>query len=148
MVLRISWRLWSFIDRYGHYILEDIACPLSKFCAPYSAIGALFMFWVGAMIAKQPFFLSGLDDTEVCKDNAFGAMWLFIVIFGISVACLIYESASQNNHDRGLDRPAYSPILPPGMTDYEISTELEMSDMALITDNLIMDSDSDSREIM
>ena len=96
------------------------------------------------MIAKQPFFLLGLENHEVCKDNAFGAMWLFVAIFGSSVAFLIYESVIKNNHDRGFDQSDYNPILPPGMSDYEVNTQLEMtemSDMQLITDDLIMNSD-------
>jgi len=89
------------------------------------------------MIAKQPFYLLGLDDYDQCKDNAFGAMWLFIVIFGASLFFLVYESHLQSNHDRasqGLDCQ-YRPILPSGMSDYEVSSslgsELEMSDIGM-----------------
>lgn len=111
--------------------------PLAHCCAPYSAIGALFMFWVGMMIIKQPFLLVGLKDYDECKDTAFGTMWLFIFLFVTSVIYICYDSVTQSNgsstRGRGggsgeyVDEDDTRPILPPGMSNYRVNSEVELS---------------------
>lgn len=102
--------------------------PTANCCAPYSAVGALFMFWVGMMMVKQPFFILGLEDLEKCKGNAFGAMWLFISIFSACLIFFIFESNMQPNC-RYIEHAEDHPILPPGMTDYRVNSEVELSGM-------------------
>ena len=72
------------------------------------------------MLTKQPFYVLGIEDVESCKNNAFGAMWTFIVTFGLSVGFLMYESsAKQRRANTGFDSVDYHQILPPGMSDYQ-----------------------------
>jgi hypothetical protein len=100
-----------------------------------------FKFWVGMMISKQPFFFLGLEDVNQCKSNAFGAMWVFLISFGASIAYLIFESAIENKRRRQLE---YSheqeqedhPMLPRGMSDYIVNTEVELSDMSTLNLNV------------
>jgi len=80
------------------------------------------------MIVKQPFFLLGLDDYEVCKDSAFGAMWIFIMTFAVSVIYIVYESSSKPPYEE-VDHREERPMLPPGMTDYRVNSEVELSEL-------------------
>uniref|UniRef100_A0A7S0GJU4 Uncharacterized protein n=1 Tax=Proboscia inermis TaxID=420281 RepID=A0A7S0GJU4_9STRA len=68
----------------------------SRCCAFYSLIGAIFMFWVGIMVTKQPFYVGGLDDEDSAKESAFGAMGTFIFTFILSVIGIIYDSKNQD----------------------------------------------------
>uniref|UniRef100_A0A6T7ISQ1 Uncharacterized protein n=1 Tax=Attheya septentrionalis TaxID=420275 RepID=A0A6T7ISQ1_9STRA len=66
----------------------------SNFCAYYSVIGALFMFLVATLISKQPFYIGGLEDVDLCKSSAVGAMGMFLFTFVASVAHICYEKAN------------------------------------------------------
>ena len=77
---------------------------------------------------KQPFFLLGLEDLDNCKNNAFGAMWLFIMIFASSVIFILYDTATKTNF-QDLDEGESVPILPRGMTDYRVNSEVELAGM-------------------
>lgn len=68
---------------------------LSQCCVYYSAIGMIFMLWVGMMITKQPFYIKGLESEEECRSNAFGAMGFFVFTFVSSLAYLYYD---RNRH--------------------------------------------------
>lgn len=111
---------------------------LVNLCAPYSAIGSIFMFWVGTMISHQPFLIVGLEDIDHCKKNAYGAMWLFIVNFATCVTYLIYIKHSRPRREH-IDPHEGRPILPPGMTDYIVNTELELSSVNRYRDEISMD---------
>lgn len=41
--------------------------------------------FVGVMLQTQPMFITGLDDTDDAKKNAFGAMGMFLATFGLSI---------------------------------------------------------------
>lgn len=41
--------------------------------------------FVGVLLQTQPMFITGLDDTEDAKENAFGAMGMFLATFGLSI---------------------------------------------------------------
>ncbi len=88
-------------------------------------------------MVKQPFFLLGLEEIETCKGSAFGAMWLFILIFSLSLMFLLIESNIQPTFQIVEHAEDY-PMLPRGMTDYHVNTELELSGRMM---------GSDSREI-
>lgn len=109
---------------------------MAHFCLPYSFVGGIFMLWVGMMIARQPFFLTGIDRNE-SKDVAFSTMRLFIAIFAASITYIVYESASQNLRGLNNNNDDYTPIHPQGMSTYQVSTTLEMLD----------ESDDDYREM-
>uniref|UniRef100_A0A7S4JA43 Uncharacterized protein n=1 Tax=Odontella aurita TaxID=265563 RepID=A0A7S4JA43_9STRA len=105
------------------------AKELSHFCAIYSAIGALFQLWVGIMILKQPFYISGLKDVENCKQSAFGAMVLFVIVFFVSICYLCFDNTCNRSRYGELETTDHSErsSLPPGMTDYEVNMELSGS---------------------
>jgi hypothetical protein len=84
------------------------------------------------MISRQPFFFLGLDDLDQCKSNAFGAMWVFLITLATCIVYLVFESAIQNRTSRQspfLEEEDH-PMLPRGMSDYVVNTEVELSDMS------------------
>lgn len=87
------------------------------------------------MISKQPFLIVGLEDIDHCKKNAYGAMWLFIVNAATCAAYLIYSKHSKPRWEN-IDPHEGRPILPPGMTDYVVNTELELSRLNPYRDEL------------
>lgn len=115
-------------------MLHEKANCLANFCAPYSAVGALFMFWVGMMISKQPFFVLGLEDRDQSKSNAFEAMWVFLITLATSIIYLVYESAIENrrHYQSDFSDEEDHPMLPRGMSDYIVQTEVELSDMTTL----------------
>mmetsp|Transcript_17177 Transcript_17177/g.20985 ORF Transcript_17177/g.20985 Transcript_17177/m.20985 type:complete len:91 (+) Transcript_17177:140-412(+) len=58
---------------------------MSAGCALYSVVGILFCFWVSVLLAKQPFFITGIDDFDTARENANGAMGLFVVTLAYSL---------------------------------------------------------------
>ncbi|GKY98528.1 hypothetical protein MPSEU_000809900 [Mayamaea pseudoterrestris] len=63
----------------------------SRCCAFYSATGFIFTLWVGIMIHTQPFFIAGLDDPSENRSSAFGAMFMFLITFCLSIAGIWYD---------------------------------------------------------
>jgi len=47
------------------------------------------------MIASQPFYIGGLEDVDAAKNNAFGAMFLFIGTFILSMAGIARDNATK-----------------------------------------------------
>mmetsp|Transcript_2541 Transcript_2541/g.3815 ORF Transcript_2541/g.3815 Transcript_2541/m.3815 type:complete len:102 (-) Transcript_2541:562-867(-) len=100
------------------------------------------------MILKQPFFLLGLNDIDECKDNAFGAMWMFILTFTASVFTVCYDSttmAREVDHRSIYGEREDRPILPPGMSSYRVNSEVELSTMDVDRDFV---PDYEMREII
>jgi hypothetical protein len=44
------------------------------------------------MIHTQAFFIAGLDDPDLAKESAFGAMSMFFVTFLLSMAGICYDN--------------------------------------------------------
>jgi len=44
------------------------------------------------MLATQPFFITGLDDIEAARKNAFGALMTFCTTFLLSVFLVVKQS--------------------------------------------------------
>lgn len=74
---------------------------------------------VGTMLIKQPFLITGIEDIEKAKGNAFGAAGTFFLTFIISIIYLIKESGRQidtrivrdsSSNYNGLVRGEYSGI--------------------------------------
>mmetsp|Transcript_17720 Transcript_17720/g.27566 ORF Transcript_17720/g.27566 Transcript_17720/m.27566 type:complete len:120 (-) Transcript_17720:204-563(-) len=74
----------------------------SRCCAIYSFTGILFTLYVGVLLSKQPFLLSGIDNDDDAKSSAFGAMGMFILTFGLSIYG-IYHDAQQKREE--IDNP-------------------------------------------
>ena len=44
------------------------------------------------MLQTQPFLIAGIEDAELARDNAFGAMGMFLACFLLSVVGIWYDS--------------------------------------------------------
>mmetsp|Transcript_12862 Transcript_12862/g.24432 ORF Transcript_12862/g.24432 Transcript_12862/m.24432 type:complete len:102 (-) Transcript_12862:133-438(-) len=64
----------------------------SRCCAFYSVTGFIFTLWVGVMLQTQPFFIAGVEDAEEARNNAFGAMGMFLACFVLSIIGIWYDS--------------------------------------------------------
>lgn len=53
--------------------------------------------WVGIMLMKQPFYITGIEDLEVAKASAFGAAGAFFFIFLVSILYLLNNGRYQLN---------------------------------------------------
>ncbi|KAL7550745.1 hypothetical protein ACHAWF_013968, partial [Thalassiosira exigua] len=70
-------------------------------CSFYSATGIIFMIFVWAMLSTQPFFITGIEDVEQAKSNAFGALMTFCGLFVVSTAIMMKENGSGREYDTG-----------------------------------------------
>lgn len=109
-------------------------------------------FWVGTMISKQPFLIVGLEDVSHCKKNAYGAMWMFIVNFSVCIVYLTYVKNVKSQWEN-VDPDEGRPMLPPGMTDYVVNPEIELSEMPPYRDEVpnddgILDTLSEDGELI
>lgn len=46
------------------------------------------------MLATQPFFITGLDDIDLARKNAFGALMTFCTTFALSVFLIVKNGKS------------------------------------------------------
>lgn len=81
------------------------------------------------MIKHQPFFIKGIDDMELAKKNAYGAMGMFMFIFCSSVLYIWFYKNRSEEHAimaQGYMRPQ----LQAGgarLSDYEVELQLPNS---------------------
>eukprot|EP00585_Thalassiosira_rotula_P013269 CAMPEP_0196130338 /NCGR_PEP_ID=MMETSP0910-20130528/751_1 /TAXON_ID=49265 /ORGANISM="Thalassiosira rotula, Strain GSO102" /LENGTH=100 /DNA_ID=CAMNT_0041389631 /DNA_START=140 /DNA_END=442 /DNA_ORIENTATION=- len=77
----------------------------SQCCGFYSATGVIFMTFVYVMLSTQPFFITGIDNVEEARSNAFGAMIMFCVTFAISAVLISKEqkSSTAREYDTGAE---------------------------------------------
>mmetsp|Transcript_23691 Transcript_23691/g.50701 ORF Transcript_23691/g.50701 Transcript_23691/m.50701 type:complete len:103 (-) Transcript_23691:259-567(-) len=75
-------------------------------CGFYSATGAIFMTFVYAMLTTQPFFITGIEDVEEARSNAFGATIAFATTFAISAIMIVKEGREkeEREYDTGADQ--------------------------------------------
>ena len=64
------------------------------------------------MLEKQPFFMTGFDDPEEAKNNAYGAMGLFALTFVYSMY-KVYNPAEAKEEQEAV-----------GMEGYQLNTEV------------------------
>mmetsp|Transcript_2487 Transcript_2487/g.3553 ORF Transcript_2487/g.3553 Transcript_2487/m.3553 type:complete len:105 (+) Transcript_2487:107-421(+) len=64
----------------------------SRCCLGYSVAGFVFTLWIGILLATQPFFIAGIEDADQAKNNAFGAMGMFLFTFFASLGGMYYDS--------------------------------------------------------
>ena len=84
--------------------------------------------WVVTMISKQPFYMTGLEDEEQCKNSASGALALFIVTFIASITFVWYDSVNKVQYTEVSE---HEELLPRGMSIYNVRTDsgLELPDV-------------------
>jgi len=68
-------------------------------CGFYSASGMLFMLFVWTMLTFQPFYVSGIENHEIARTNAFGAMITFSVTFVLSAAMIMKGKRNEPDYD-------------------------------------------------
>lgn len=88
---------------------------MSHTCALYSFVGLLFCFWVSIMLTAQPFFINGIDDYDVAKNNALGACGCFAVTLIYSMY-KIYNPSQKGDEYEGQGMEGYQ--LNTGMATY------------------------------
>ena len=66
-------------------------------CGFYSFTGIIFLSFVYIMLATQPFFITGLPDIDLARQNAFGALMTFCTTFGISVFMIMKDNAKMTS---------------------------------------------------
>ena len=72
-------------------------------CGFYSATGMIFMTFVYIMLSTQPFFITGIDDVEEARHNAFGALLTFCGTFAISALLIMKDKGGGREYDTGDD---------------------------------------------
>lgn len=95
---------------------------ISNFCALYSFTGILFMALVGSMIKHQPFFIKGIENQELAKESAYGAMGMFVFLFCSSVL-YIFIHKPRDEEDAILAQGYMRPQMQAGrarMSDYQV----------------------------
>jgi len=50
-----------------------------------------FQLWVGVLLSTQSFFIAGISNPELAKNNAFGAMGMFVFTFLTSLGGIYYD---------------------------------------------------------
>lgn len=76
-------RLWTLFDSHS----------LLSFFLKNALVHA--QSWVGIMLMKQPFYITGIEDLEVAKASAFGAAGAFFFLFLISILYLLNNGRYQ-----------------------------------------------------
>jgi len=121
--------------RVAYIVRELFSCVMvhlegiSNCCALYSFTGIIFTAFVGSMIKHQPLFIKGIDDIELAKENAYGAMGMFMFIFCSSVLYMCFYTNRSEEHTimaQGYMRPQ----LQAGgarLSDYEVELQLPNS---------------------
>eukprot|EP00591_Stephanopyxis_turris_P012437 CAMPEP_0195530862 /NCGR_PEP_ID=MMETSP0794_2-20130614/33957_1 /TAXON_ID=515487 /ORGANISM="Stephanopyxis turris, Strain CCMP 815" /LENGTH=130 /DNA_ID=CAMNT_0040662469 /DNA_START=182 /DNA_END=574 /DNA_ORIENTATION=+ len=116
--------------------------PCSRFCACYSIIGAMFTLFVGMLLSTQPFFVGGIkfEEYDLYRGNAFGAMGIFIVTFGLSIFGLCYDATCKR---RGAADPIRVTRLPNPVQEYRGEYSTVNVEMRSGPSNLFADADDD-----
>lgn len=127
-LVRTGYRLAYIIRGLLSYVMVHLG-GISNFCALYSFTGFVFTAFVGSMIKHQPLFIKGIDDQELAKENAFGAMGMFMFIFCSSALYIFFHKRHDEDHaimSQGFMRPH----LQAGgtrLSDYEVELQLPLS---------------------
>ena len=74
--------------------------------------------------------MNGIEDEKLYKENATGALALFITTFISSTTFIWYDSKNKEQWDRENEEEHLS-LLPRGMSDYNVrnDSELELNDI-------------------
>ena len=73
----------------------------TKCTAIYSFTAILFLLFVYTLLSTQPFFITGINDVNVAKTSALGALGAFVGMFIISIVGIFRSSRHVLSRDRG-----------------------------------------------
>jgi len=87
------------------------------------------------MLTHQPFYIGGIEETSKAKVNAYGALFSFVVSFGVSVLYLLQNrlmggrSTESRNRRPGNSSHDYEgvPTTAGVMQDYSLNLDLPQS---------------------
>ena len=74
---------------------RDVFCPFDPFSRFGFSVLSFLKLWVTIMVSTQPFFMAGIEDTNVARGNAFGAFIMFILTLGLSLFGIWYDAESK-----------------------------------------------------
>mmetsp|Transcript_16072 Transcript_16072/g.19331 ORF Transcript_16072/g.19331 Transcript_16072/m.19331 type:complete len:241 (+) Transcript_16072:169-891(+) len=105
---------------------------LAQFCTLYSMAGMAFCGFVGVLISRQPFLITGLKDVQHCQNSAFGAMQMFVITFLISSVIFCQDSIRKRRAETGTRSgsggQAYSQVpRMESLQDYRVNVEMTSS---------------------
>ena len=92
----------------------------TKCIAIYSFTGIIFLLFVYTLLSTQPFFITGINDINVAKTSALGALGAFVGMFIISIVGIC--RSSRHVLSSALDRGAYNRLNV--NLDYQMSESL------------------------
>ena len=93
----------------------------TKCVAIYSFTGIIFLLFVYTLLSTQPFFITGINDVNVAKTSALGALGLFALMFIISIVGICRSSRHVLDSDI-IDRGSYNRLNV--NLDYQMSESL------------------------
>jgi len=94
------------------------------------------MLYVGIMATTQPFYIAGVADHEKFKDNAFGAMGMFIFSFMASTYGIYHhEKYGGFGTENDIVVEAYDPNLPFAHNIRSDGSQVEMAGGIATSDN-------------
>lgn len=79
---------------------------------------------VAVLLTMQPFFLGGFKDYNQARGAAFGAMWAYVVTFGVSVV-LVVRDARRLRREAVIMRSTYGQVPQLDIQDYRVATDLQ-----------------------
>jgi len=93
----------------------------TKCTAIYSFTGIAFLLFVYTLLSTQPFFIAGINDVNVAKTSALGALGAFVGMFIISIVGICRSSRHVLSSDV-IDRGSYNRLNV--NLDYQMSESL------------------------
>ena len=93
----------------------------TKCTAIYSLTGIIFLIFVYTLLSTQPFFITGINDINIAKTSALGALGAFALMFIISIVGICRSSRHVLSSDV-IDRGPYNRLNV--NLDYQMSESL------------------------
>lgn len=107
----------------------------SNFCARYSVVGIVFMAMVSIMLTYQPFYITGIEDLDQARSNAYGGTGTFLFTFILSVVYIVFDAMrgggyasarGETRHSRGME---YAAVPTSGMGGPDLMFETSNLDL-------------------
>ena len=92
----------------------------TKCTAIYSLTGIIFLVFVYTLLSTQPFFITGINDINVAKTSALGALGAFVGMFILSIVGICRSSRHVLSSE--IDRGSYNRLNV--NLDYQMSESL------------------------
>jgi 2-methylisocitrate lyase-like PEP mutase family enzyme len=77
---------------------------------------------VAVLLTKQPFFIGGIEDYSKARGAAYGAMWAYVVSFGIAVV-LALRDARKQRREEAVRRATYDQVPALDIQEYDVNLQ-------------------------